>query len=168
MNTDIYREHIELKITHKSAIRRYESEISSLKQKIKQLEEKIKNPFIPKIHDASLEELLIIVANVTNQLPEDILGKVRLREYVIARHLLWYIAKTHLNYTLVKLAEYSSHRHHSSIMHGIKQISDAIDMNFNPEKNLYIDIMNQLEANTKLYNRPAKGQTADTRTIQGA
>lgn len=144
METDIYREHIELKITHKSTIRRYTSEISALKKKIAELEEKIRNPFTPVIHDASLEELLIIVANVTNQLPEDILGKVRLREYVIARHLLWYVAKTHLNYTLVKLAEYSSHRHHSSIMHGIKTVGDAIDMNFNPEKNLYIEIMKQL------------------------
>ena len=55
--------------------------------------------------------------------------------------------------------------HHSTVVHGIKSVGDAIDMNFNPEKNLYIEIMKQLETNTKLYNSPATRQTADTCTI---
>ena len=164
---DLYKEHIELKITHKSTIRRYTSEISALKKKIAELEEKIRNPFTPVIHDASLEELLCIVANVTNQLPENIIGKKRNREFIIARHLFWYIGKIHLRYKLVTLGLYCG-VHHSTVVHGIKSVGDAIDMNFNPEKNLYIEIMKELETNTKLYNNPATGKTADTRTIQGA
>ena len=158
---DIYKQHIELKITHKSTIRRYTSEISALKKKIAELEEKIRNPFTPTIHDASLEHLLSIVANVTGELPENIIGKKRNREYIIARHLFWYVGKIHLRYKLVSLGLYCN-VHHSTVVHAIKMIGDAIDMNFYPENGYYTEIMSKLETYTKLYNSPATRQTADS------
>lgn len=148
---DLYREHIELKITHKSTIRRYTSEISALKKKIAELEEKIRNPFTPVIHDASLEELLCIVANVTNQLPENIIGKNRTREYAIARQMFCFIATRHLGYKLERVGLFLN-RHHSTIIHGANRINDAIDLKFNPELRIYEKCMQELRSMSETRN----------------
>jgi len=114
----------------------HRNKVLSLEKEIERLRNQIAKPFKPKMANATLEQLLDIVCSTTGVLPIELCSRSRKREYVIARHLFFYIASRHLGLPLTKIGLFTN-RDHSSVIHGKDTYQDFLDMGYQPECDYY-------------------------------
>lgn len=56
----------------------------------------------------------------------DLKSKSRSKDIVRARHISWYLSKNIVGSTFIEIAQYYGNRDHSSVIHGVKKISDTL------------------------------------------
>lgn len=140
---DYYADYIKVKSQLARQKVSHQNKITSLEKEIEKLRNQIARPFKPQMIDSTLENLLEIVCSVTGILPIEICSKYRNREYIVARHLFFYIAIRHMNLTVSKVGLFMK-RHHATVIHGKNAYQDYIDMGYQPECSYYNEAMEML------------------------
>jgi chromosomal replication initiation ATPase DnaA len=97
------------------------------------------------------EKLLSIILVVCGVSKDAFYSDKRGRQLVLARHLYCYISRVKLGLKLVVIASFIK-RDHTSVMHGIKTITNLLSVNDQEVQNLYLSI---IEAISKEYKSPA-------------
>lgn len=141
---DYQYEYIKLKTQFKNTSRRQEIRIQSLKKEIHKLKMRIINPYKPHLYNKDLGDLMDIISKVTFVTKEDIIGRVRKREYVLPRALFCYVANVHLKKTKSEIARYIN-RDHTSVIYFIKRYQDFIEIEYQPELDYYEQTIAQIE-----------------------
>jgi chromosomal replication initiator protein len=77
------------------------------------------------IKDATLNDILNVVASVTEIDKDKIKGKNRKRDLVTARHIFFYIAHKHTKIQLEVIGSVLN-RHHATVLHGYHKISNQL------------------------------------------
>jgi len=90
------------------------------------------------------EEIIQTIANYYDMYPKQIKGKCRKREFVKARFLAMYIIRHETGFTLKYIGEMFG-RDHTSVVHAIKMINNALGVKYDNEiKDDYKSIMQLL------------------------
>jgi chromosomal replication initiator protein len=76
------------------------------------------------------EEIIQTIADYYDIYPKQIKGKCRKREFVKARFLAMFLIRQETGFTLDYIGEMFSNRDHSSVIHAIKSINDALTSKF--------------------------------------
>lgn len=76
----------------------------------------------------SLSNIIRIVCEYTGYSLEELKSKSRKRELVFARMLIFYNARHHLRRTTLKTIGEPFNRDHATVLHGVKTISDLMDV----------------------------------------
>lgn len=74
------------------------------------------------------DELFSYVCDFFEVEEDDVRGKRRKRELVLARHTFWYVMRKYKHHTLKYIAWQWGKRDHSTVIHAVKSISDLIDV----------------------------------------
>lgn len=77
-----------------------------------------------KVYKLDLQCILNKVAEETNVSISQIAGRAREQHVVEARHIYYFLAKRYTKQTLKKIGGYINGRDHTSVLHGIKSISN--------------------------------------------
>ena len=108
----------------------YLAKLHKKNKEIEKLKNYIKNPI--RKSDYTLNNILSIVAQLTDVLQQDILGRSRETEIINARHLFCYISYIHNRYSLKKIGEFLN-RDHSTVINSIKQYQNYLDCGYKRE-----------------------------------
>jgi chromosomal replication initiator protein len=74
----------------------------------------------------TLDSLMDLVSEYYKVSKEDLKGDSRLREIMIPRQVVMYLAKKKLSISLVKIGEQIGNRNHTTVMHAIEKLSEQI------------------------------------------
>lgn len=87
----------------------------------------------------SLSNVLESVVEVSGVPPYQVIGKSRIREIAMARHLFCYMARLHTNASLLAIGEFLSGRDHATVMNSVKVSNDMIDTDYG----VFVDLVNE-------------------------
>ncbi len=86
----------------------------------------IKSQLKEKKNDASLEQIISVIASELNIKPSEIKSKKRNRAVVEARRIVIYLAKMHTKNSMPSLATFFEMKDHSSIYHNMKKVKELL------------------------------------------
>jgi len=75
----------------------------------------------------NLDQLMDIVASVSGQSKEKIMGKDRYRKLVLPRYIFSYVARTKVKATFMDVADYLD-AHHSTIIYAVEKIGSYLEI----------------------------------------
>jgi chromosomal replication initiation ATPase DnaA len=78
----------------------------------------------------NLSNVLESVVEVSGVPDYQVIGKSRMREIAMARHLFCYMARLHTNASLLAIGEFLSGRDHATVMNSVKVSNDMIDTDY--------------------------------------
>jgi chromosomal replication initiation ATPase DnaA len=87
----------------------------------------------------TLSNVLEEVVNVTGVADYQIIGKSRMKEIAMARHLFCYMARLHTNASLLAIGEFLSGRDHATVMNSVKVANDMIDTDYG----VFVEMVNE-------------------------
>jgi len=88
------------------------------------------NKLLTSLGDKKGEDLMVhVVADHFNVSPEELLGKKRTKNIVLARQILMYILRQETNYSFTEIGKRLGDRNHVTIMYGYRKIADEIKTN---------------------------------------
>jgi chromosomal replication initiation ATPase DnaA len=87
----------------------------------------------------NLSNVLESVVEVSGVPPYQIIGKSRMREIAMARHLFCYLARLHTNASLLAIGEFLSGRDHATVMNSVKVSNDMIDTDYG----VFVEMVNE-------------------------
>ena len=87
----------------------------------------------------NLSNVMEAVVEVTGVPPYQVIGKSRMKEIAMARHLFCYLARLHTNASQFAIGEFLGGRHHSTVIHSIGTSNDMLDTNYE----VFGDMVNQ-------------------------
>lgn len=100
----------------------------------------------------NLDQLMDIVASVSGQSKEKIMGKDRYRKLVLPRYIFSYFARVKMKETFMDIADYLD-AHHSTIIYSVEKIASYIEIG----DELTIELYNSVkEAVAKYTNEPIR------------
>lgn len=76
--------------------------------------------------EISIDYLQKVVSEHYNVSLENLKGKTRKKEVVIARHVAMYLAKQYTNYSLKSIGHYCGGRDHSTVIHALQAVNDML------------------------------------------
>lgn len=79
-------------------------------------------------YTTQVEQIFDIVCRATGSSPMALKGKSRERRIVIPRQVFCWLAAKYSNESLVQIGKFLGSKHHTTIMHSIKQVNDKIDI----------------------------------------
>jgi len=100
----------------------------------------------------NLDQLMDIVASVSGQSKEKIMGKDRYRKLVLPRYIFSYVARVKLKETFMDIADYLD-AHHSTIIYSVDKIASYIEIGDELTIELYQGVK---EAVAKYTNEPIR------------
>lgn len=100
----------------------------------------------------TLDQLMDIVASVSGQTKEKIMGKDRYRKLVLPRYMFSYFARTKMKETFMDIATYLD-AHHSTIIYSVDKIASYIEIGDELTMELYQGVK---EAVAKYTNEPIR------------
>lgn len=100
----------------------------------------------------NLDQLMDIVASVSGQSKEKIMGKDRYRKLVLPRYIFSYVARVKLKETFMDIAYYLD-AHHSTIIYSVDKIASYIEIGDELTIELYQGVK---EAVAKYTNEPIR------------
>ncbi len=123
-------------IAHAS-LNRKEIDLELAKQTLKNL-----------IHDIDTEVSIDYIQKAVSEFlhieMEDLKGKTRKKEIVIARQIAMYLAKEYTTHSLKSIGYYFGGRDHSTVIHAIQAVNDMIDTDSRVKNNIH-DIKKKLK-----------------------
>ena len=87
----------------------------------------------------SLSNVMESVVEVTGVPPYQVIGKSRMKEIAMARHLFCYMARMHTNASLLAIGEFLSGRDHATVMNSVKVANDMIDTDYG----VFVEMVNE-------------------------
>jgi len=100
----------------------------------------------------NLDQLMDIVASVSGQSKEKIMGKDRYRKLVLPRYIFSYVARTKVKATFMDIANYLD-AHHSTIIYSVQKVNTYFEIG----DELTIELYNSVkEAVAKYTNEPIR------------
>lgn len=100
----------------------------------------------------NLDQLMDIVASVSGQSKEKIMGKDRYRKLVLPRYIFSYFARVKMKETFMDIADYLD-AHHSTIIYSVEKIASYIEIG----DELTIELYNSVkDAVAKYTNEPIR------------
>ena len=87
----------------------------------------------------SLSNVMESVVEVTGVPPYQVIGKSRMKEIAMARHLFCYMARLHTNASLLAIGEFLSGRDHATVMNSVKVSNDLIDTDYG----VFVELVNE-------------------------
>jgi chromosomal replication initiation ATPase DnaA len=87
----------------------------------------------------TLSNVLESVVEVSGVPPYQVIGKSRMKEIAMARHLFCYLARLHTNASLLAIGEFLSNRDHTTVLNSVKVANDMIDT----EYEVFVDMLNE-------------------------
>jgi chromosomal replication initiation ATPase DnaA len=78
----------------------------------------------------NLSNVLEAVVEISGVPPYQVIGKSRMKEIAMARHLFCYMARLHTNASQFAIGEFLGGRHHSTVIHSIRTANDMLDTNY--------------------------------------
>ena len=100
----------------------------------------------------NLDQLMDIVASVSGQSKEKIMGKDRYRKLVLPRYIFSYVARTKMKETFMDIAKYLD-AHHSTIIYSVQKVTTYFEIG----DELTIELYNSVkEAVAKYTNEPIR------------
>jgi hypothetical protein len=100
----------------------------------------------------NLDQLMDIVASVSGQSKEKIMGKDRYRKLVLPRYIFSYVARTKVKATFMDVADYLD-AHHSTIIYAVEKIGSYLEIGDELTTELYNSVK---EAVAKYTNEPTR------------
>ena len=100
----------------------------------------------------NLDQLMDIVASVSGQSKDKIMGKDRYRKLVLPRYIFSYVARVKLKETFMDIADYLD-AHHSTIIYSVDKIASYIEIGDELTIELYQGVK---EAVAKYTNEPIR------------
>lgn len=100
----------------------------------------------------NLDQLMDIVASVSGQSKDKIMGKDRYRKLVLPRYIFSYVARVKLKETFMDIAHYLD-AHHSTIIYSVDKIASYIEIGDELTIELYQGVK---EAVAKYTNEPIR------------
>ena len=87
----------------------------------------------------SLSNVLESVVEVSGVPSYQVIGKSRMKEIAMARHLFCYMARMHTNASLLAIGEFLSGRDHATVMNSVKVANDMIDTDYG----VFVEMVNE-------------------------
>jgi chromosomal replication initiation ATPase DnaA len=87
----------------------------------------------------NLSNVMEAVVEVSGVPSYQVIGKSRMREIAMARHLFCYMARVHTNASLLAIGEFLSGRDHATVMNSVKVSNDMIDTDYG----VFVDMVNE-------------------------
>ena len=87
----------------------------------------------------SLSNVLESVVEVSGVPAYQVIGKSRMKEIAMARHLFCYMARMHTNASLLAIGEFLSGRDHATVMNSVKVANDMIDTDYG----VFVEMVNE-------------------------
>ena len=87
----------------------------------------------------NLSNVLESVVEVSGVPPYQVIGKSRMKEIAMARHLFCYMARLHTNASLLAIGEFLSGRDHATVMNSVKVANDMIDTDYG----VFVEMVNE-------------------------
>jgi chromosomal replication initiation ATPase DnaA len=87
----------------------------------------------------NLSNVLEAVVEISGVPPYQVIGKSRMKEIAMARHLFCYLARLHTNASQFAIGEFLGGRHHSTVIHSIRTANDMLDTDYE----VFGDMVNQ-------------------------
>jgi len=87
----------------------------------------------------NLSNVMEAVVEVSGVPSYQVIGKSRMREIAMARHLFCYMARLHTNASLLAIGEFLSGRDHATVMNSVKVSNDMIDTDYG----VFVDMVNE-------------------------
>jgi chromosomal replication initiation ATPase DnaA len=87
----------------------------------------------------NLSNVLESVVEVSGVPDYQVIGKSRMREIAMARHLFCYMARLHTNASLLAIGEFLSGRDHATVMNSVKVSNDMIDTDYG----VFVEMVNE-------------------------
>jgi hypothetical protein len=79
------------------------------------------------------------VVEVTGVPSYQVIGKSRMKEIAMARHLFCYMARLHTNASLLAIGEFLSGRDHATVMNSVRVSNDMIDTDYG----VFVEMVNE-------------------------
>lgn len=119
-------------------IQKYEREITDLKGELI-------NPFIDwkKPQPRNMSRLCKAVCRVCDITPGQLMSPQRKRNYVIGRHLFFYVGRFEMQIPWSKLGGFLT-RDHSTAIHGAQQFENYLKLGYKEETHLYYEVLAEL------------------------
>jgi len=87
----------------------------------------------------NLSNVMEAVVEVTSVPSYHVIGKSRMKEIAMARHLFCYMARLHTNASLLAIGEFLSGRDHATIMNSVRVSNDMIDTDYG----VFVEMVNE-------------------------
>jgi chromosomal replication initiation ATPase DnaA len=87
----------------------------------------------------NLSNVLESVVEVSGVTDYQVIGKSRMREIAMARHLFCYMARLHTNASLLAIGEFLSGRDHATVLNSVKVSNDMIDTDYG----VFVEMVNE-------------------------
>jgi chromosomal replication initiation ATPase DnaA len=87
----------------------------------------------------NLSNVMEAVVEVSGVPSYQVIGKSRMREIAMARHLFCYMARLHTNASLLAIGEFLSGRDHATVMNSVRVSNDMIDTDYG----VFVDMVNE-------------------------
>jgi chromosomal replication initiation ATPase DnaA len=87
----------------------------------------------------TLSNVLESVVEVSGVPPYQVIGKSRMKDIAMARHLFCYMARLHTNASLLAIGEFLSGRDHATVMNSVKVSNDMIDTDYG----VFVEMVNE-------------------------
>jgi chromosomal replication initiation ATPase DnaA len=97
----------------------------------------------------NLSNVMEAVVEVTGVPSYQVIGKSRMKEIAMARHLFCYMARMHTNASQLAIGEFLGGRHHSTVIHSIRTANDMLDTNYEVFGDMVNQCNNQIAAKWK-------------------
>jgi chromosomal replication initiation ATPase DnaA len=97
----------------------------------------------------NLSNVMEAVVEVTGVPSYQVIGKSRMKEIAMARHLFCYMARLHTNASLLAIGEFLGGRHHSTVIHSIRTANDMLDTDYEVFGDMVNQCNNQIAAKWK-------------------
>ena len=136
-------EYITLKARYERMKSMYESRIEKMKKQVDEMRDNIIDPVLIPQFDLEMVEILDLVSKVTKVFKQDIIGRKRQREVVIARSLFSYICRHHLKKQYNTIGRFIN-RDHSSVIYHCEVYNNYLKMNYRHETIFYNECINRI------------------------
>ena len=148
---DYKYEYIKLKARYKRMENMYRNQLSRANQQTIDLFKKLSvQPQLAQF-DIELVDLVKQVSYITFVSQQDIIGKCRKKEYVVARQVFCYFARVHMKKTFVSIGAFLG-CDHSTVIHHCKKMTDYLELKYQPETNYLTELQN----NVRTYHEEAE------------
>jgi chromosomal replication initiator protein len=87
----------------------------------------------------NLSNVMEAVVEVTGVPSYQVIGKSRMKEIAMARHLFCYMSRLHTNASLLAIGEFLSGRDHATVMNSVKVANDMIDTDYG----VFVEMVNE-------------------------
>ena len=87
----------------------------------------------------NLSNVMEAVVEVTGVPSHQVIGKSRMKEIAMARHLFCYMSRLHTNASLLAIGEFLSGRDHATVMNSVRVSNDMIDTDYG----VFVEMVNE-------------------------